>query len=93
MSQEVENIKSIVQTASNSFLRVVIKNVTSHYDKMNRLTDIYLGTTHSQIVYDPVLPNLNSGATSISICNAKKTRFLLVFPKNTIFATEKNILP
>ncbi len=54
MSQEVENIKSIVQTASNSFLRVVIKNVTSHYDKMNRLTDIYLGTTHSQIVYDPL---------------------------------------
>ena len=26
---------------------------TFHYDKMNRLTDIYLGTTHSQIVYDP----------------------------------------
>ena len=25
---------------------------TFHYDKMNRLTDIYLGTTHSQIVYD-----------------------------------------
>ena len=35
-------------------MRVVIKNVTSHYDKMNRLTDIYLGTTHSQIVYDPL---------------------------------------
>ena len=27
---------------------------TFHYDKMNRLTDIYLGTTHSQIVYDPL---------------------------------------
>ena len=25
---------------------------TFHYDKMNRLTDIYLGNTHSQIVYD-----------------------------------------
>lgn len=24
------------------------------YDKMNRLTDIYLGTTHSQITYDPL---------------------------------------
>ena len=24
------------------------------YDKMNRLTDIYLGNTHSQIVYDPL---------------------------------------
>jgi len=27
---------------------------TFHYDKMNRLTDIYLGSTHSQIVYDPL---------------------------------------
>ena len=27
---------------------------TFHYDKMNRLTDIYLGNTHSQIVYDPL---------------------------------------
>ena len=54
MSQEVENIKSIVQTASNSFLRAIIKIGTFHYDKMNRLTDIYLGTTHSQIVYDPL---------------------------------------
>jgi YD repeat-containing protein len=25
-----------------------------HYDDMNRLTDIYLGNTHSQIVYDPL---------------------------------------
>ena len=47
----------------------IIRNLgeTFHYDKMNRLTDIYLGTTHRQIVYDPVLPNLNSGAASISI--------------------------
>ena len=27
---------------------------TFHYDKMNRLTDIYNGTLHSQIVYDPL---------------------------------------
>ena len=27
---------------------------TFHYDKMNRLTDIYLGNTHSQIIYDPL---------------------------------------
>lgn len=27
---------------------------TFHYDKMNRLTDIYLGNTHSHIVYDPL---------------------------------------
>ena len=27
---------------------------TFAYDKMNRLTDIYLGTTHSQITYDPL---------------------------------------
>ena len=27
---------------------------TFHYDKMNRLTDIYLGNTHSQIMYDPL---------------------------------------
>ena len=27
---------------------------TFHYDKMNRLTDIYLGNTHSQILYDPL---------------------------------------
>ena len=66
---------------------------TFHYDKMNRLTDIYLGTTHSQIVYDPVLPNLNSGAAGISICNAKNTFFPCFSEKNTIFSTEKNILP
>ena len=30
------------------------KDENFHYDKMNRLTDIYLGTTHSQIVYDPL---------------------------------------
>lgn len=27
---------------------------TFQYDKMNRLTDIYLGNTHSQIIYDPL---------------------------------------
>ena len=27
---------------------------TFHYDNMNRLTDIYLGNTHSQIMYDPL---------------------------------------
>ena len=27
---------------------------TFQYDKMNRLTDIYLGNTHSQIMYDPL---------------------------------------
>ena len=27
---------------------------TFHYDKMNRQTDIYLGTMHSQITYDPL---------------------------------------
>ena len=32
---------------------------TFHYDKMNRLTDIYLGTTHSQIVYDPLSHKTN----------------------------------
>jgi hypothetical protein len=30
------------------------KDENFHYYKMNRLTDIYLGTTHSQIVYDPL---------------------------------------
>ena len=35
-------------------MRAIIKIGTFHYDKMNRLTDIYLGTTHSQIVYDPL---------------------------------------
>ena len=34
-------------------MKVIIEE-TSLYDKMDRLTDIYLGTTHSQIVYDPL---------------------------------------
>ncbi|MDO5315337.1 MAG: RHS repeat-associated core domain-containing protein [bacterium] len=34
-------------------MKVIIEE-TSLYDKMNRLTDIYLGNTHSQIVYDPL---------------------------------------
>ena len=35
-------------------MRVVIKNVTSRYDKMNRLIDIRQGGAHSRIMYDPL---------------------------------------
>ena len=67
---------------------------TFHYDKMNRLTDIYLGTTHSQIVYDPVLPNLPFGSSKYQHLQGEKNTFPPCFSeKNTIFATEKNILP
>ena|GEM_PF-1981291 len=48
MSYEYDKFGNLASRKDN--LRNLEENF--HYDKMNRLTDIYLGTTHSQIVYD-----------------------------------------